>query len=379
MVRAHVRGRGRGRGREERGGTSPQRRRESGGEIQVSGRGSLRGRGNSRGSTGGPLAGSCSPSIRDQSVEVQRNQPFVVAQFEKSVDALDGDYILKIGLQFVGFDDRRQKVRNDLNMKRFRAHYGCGPKGLAALYKDLINSQHNNVDSFNLRDFLMAFNWLKLYDTQHVLAGRWGLYEETISVKLLDYTKAIQGLKEEKIKWGDFHHEEVFVISIDGVHFRIFEPRGDPGAHWYDHKSNSAGVTYELGIAIRSSRLVWVRGPFPASQHDLTTFRGGKKQGPKDPTALQFQLGPGQRGVGDSGYQGEPNKVTTTRDGHSTELKKWLARVKARHETFNTRLKFYKSLEHRFRHGFQQHQIVMEAVCVAVQYDMENGNPLFEI
>jgi hypothetical protein len=310
---------------------------------------------------------------------VQHKQPNEVVQHEQSVDALGEARILEIGLEFVGFDTSRQKVRDGLNMKRFRAHYGCGPRGLAALYADLKTSHHNNIAAFNLRDFLMTLNWLKLYDTQHVLAGRWGLHEETISMKLIDYTKLIQGLKEEKISWGDFHKDEVFVISIDGVHFRIFEPRGDPGAHWYDHKSNSAGVTYELGIAIRSSRLVWVRGPFPASQHDLTTFRGGKKKDPKDPTALQFKLGPGQRGVGDSGYQGEPKKVTTTREGHSTELKKWLARVKARHETFNTRLKFYKILEHRFRHGFQQHKMVMEAVCVAVQYDMENGNPLFEV
>ena len=229
-------------------------------------------------------------------------------------------------------------------MTRFRAHYGCSPYALATLYHDL-SQRPDKPNDFNVKDFLMGMNWLKLYDTYHVLAGRWGLHEETVGNRVFAQATFIQSFKEEKIRFEDFHDDEVFVISV----------------------------------AIRSSRIVWVNGPFPASRHDLTTFRGGKKKEAKDQSALQFKLKKGQRAVGDSGYQGEPDKITTVRDGHSAELKKWLSRVKARHETINTRLKFYKILEHRFRHGFKNHQMAMEAVCVAVQYDMEHGQALFEV
>jgi hypothetical protein len=65
-------------------------------------------------------------------------------------------------------------------------------------------------------------------------------------------------------------------------------------------------VSYELGVAIYSSRLVWIAGPFPASSHDLTIFRGGRAdQEPKDPNALFFKIPEGKKGIGDSAYTAE--------------------------------------------------------------------------
>ena len=45
---------------------------------------------------------------------------------------------------------------------------------------------------------------------------------------------------------------------MDGVHCRTFEVRKDPSTKWYSHKSHSAGLAYELAIAIRSDGLVWI-------------------------------------------------------------------------------------------------------------------------
>jgi hypothetical protein len=67
-----------------------------------------------------------------------------------------------------------------------------------------------------------------------------------------------------QIAWGGFG-AEIYIISVDGVHCRIFKPRTDPGSKHYSHKSNSAGVMYELRIAIRSSRLVWIAGQSSAA------------------------------------------------------------------------------------------------------------------
>lgn len=179
--------------------------------------------------------------------------------------------------------------------------------------------------------------------------------------------------------WGNFDEDEVFLISVDGVHCKIFEPRTDPGSKWYSHKHNSAGVCYELGVAIRSNRLVWIRGPFPASFHDVTIFRGGKNGEVKDPNALQSKIPDGKRAVGDSGYRGEPTKISVTREEDSKAVKQFKARVKSRHETFNKRIKDFRILSMPFHHGFDQHQMAMEAVCVLVQFDLENGHNLFEV
>jgi DDE superfamily endonuclease len=284
---------------------------------------------------------------------------------------LDEDEILALGLSFVGFPEFRQRVANALNKRRFRSFFGVSPKALSNLYADLCNI----CPSINVSTFFTAINWLKLYDSEHVLSGRWGMHEETIRNGVRDYVSMIQSLKDLKVRWGGFEDDEIFIVSVDGVHCKIQEVRKDPGAKWYSHKFNAAGVTYELGIAVRSNRLVWIKGPFPASQHDVTTFRS-----PMDPEqGLKAKIPDGKRAVGDSGYRGEPSKIAITREGDSKAVKHFKARVKSRHETFNARLKSFNVLATAFRHGFEQHQKAFESVCICVQYDIESGHGLFEV
>jgi hypothetical protein len=273
-----------------------------------------------------------------------------------------------LGLSLVGFDRDRQNVNDLLNSRRFRAFYGMGEQALTCLYNDLIPRP-------DATKFLMTVNWLKLYDTEHVLAGRWGVHENTLRPILSDYSTLIQGLKESKVVWGDFDEDEVFIVSVDGVHCQIQEVRRDPGAKWYSHKSNGPGLAYELGIAIRSNRLVWINGPFPASRHDITIFRSDDNPD----GGLKSKIPDGKRAIGDSGYKGEPTKVAVTRAGDSDEVKKFKARARSRHETFNARIKSFKILDTEFRHQFERHKTVFEAVCICVQYDIENGKGLFEI
>ena len=78
-------------------------------------------------------------------------------------------------------------------------------------------------------------------------------------------------------------------------------------------------MKYEVASAIRSDNIVWLRGPFPASHADITIFRGGKADEDEetwDRDSLYFAtkaLGPGVKGVGDSGYNGEPDVILTSK------------------------------------------------------------------
>ena len=65
--------------------------------------------------------------------------------------------------------------------------------------------------------------------------------------------------------------------------------------------------------------------------------------GSKD--ALYFRLKKGDKAVGDSGYSGEPSKIVTTKDEHSSDFKEFLARAKNRQETFHWRLKAFNMLD----------------------------------
>jgi hypothetical protein len=131
-----------------------------------------------------------------------------------------------------------------------------------------------------------------------------------------------------------------------------------------------AALAYELGISIWNNRLVWVNGPFPAGQSDLTIYR--------KPNGLKSKIPPGKKVIADQGYPDEP-QCSIRNPFDTPEVKLLKKRAKARHETFNGRLKFFSILEVRFRHGVRKHKAVFEAVCVLVQYELENGHPLFEV
>ena len=72
-------------------------------------------------------------------------------------------------------------------------------------------------------------------------------------------------------------------------------------------------------------------------------------------------------------------------EGMTDGLKHWIGRVLSRHESFNSRLKAFNVLGHRFRHGsstqnkLELHQMCTEAVACLVQIDMDNGHPIFSV
>lgn len=89
--------------------------------------------------------------------------------------------------------------------------------------------------------------------------------------------------------------------------------------------------------------------------------------------------------MGDSAYQGEPYKVTTTMDAHDAATKRLFARMKSMLETCFSRLKNFKVLLESFRHGtlvddkMKKIKRAFDVAAVLVQYDFENGASLFEV
>ena len=183
-----------------------------------------------------------------------------------------------------------------------------------------------------------------------------------------------------------FYNSLTYTLSPLLDEFRL-----NPSSKWFDFKKNSAGLKYEFAMALRCDKIVWMRGPFPASEHDITIFRGGKANESEDSwdkESLYFatkKLGDNIRGVGDSGYAGEPGTILTSKEGQTKELREFLARAKSREETLHTRCKCWNILENRFRHGhgtekrMEVHGDVMSAIAVITQYDFENGAPPFEV
>lgn len=290
------------------------------------------------------------------------------------------EFILKFGLDCVGFKGRQKNATHD--RLRFRAFFGIGPAAVAALYAKIAESDNCRPE---LRYLLLTLYWLKSYDTLIIMSGWWQLHPDTITKWTWKFVSLIQKLKPEKVKW-EFEQDTIFLISVDGVHCKTYEARKNPSSKIYSHKSSGPALAYELGISIYENKLVWIAGPFPASVHDISIFRNDKDHmfpddnDPEQKVSLMSMIPEGKLAVGDIGYQGEAPDITTiNRKEDSKEVRDFKHRVRARHESFNGRLKAFRVLDERFRHGKEKHKSVFEAICVLCQFDMENGHPLMEI
>ena len=77
--------------------------------------------------------------------------------------------------------------------------------------------------------------------------------------------------------------------------------------------------------------------------------------------------------------------MSTTNDAHDPATKEFFARMKSMQETVFKRLKDFKVLRGPFRHGqgtedkLEKIKLCFEACLVLVQYDIENGHPLFQV
>jgi hypothetical protein len=172
------------------------------------------------------------------------------------------------------------------------------------------------------------------------------------------YTKQIQALKGCKIRHSVLDGaKEVHVLTDDGVHCRLGEPRNQPSTKWSSQTfGGKATLTYEIGIAIHHNQVVLINGPYPAAMHDMKMFNSFDGAGSK--------LQAGKKAIADRAYRGP--QIVKRSEFDSAVVKTFKKRARARHETFNGRIKSFNALDNRFRHGIAKQKSVFEATCVIV-------------
>jgi hypothetical protein len=306
-----------------------------------------------------------------------------------SIAQLTEEGMLQLGLEQHNLHYRATPTekQQQAQVRNFRKFYGVNPKTCL----DLLKAVQKVNDPVRIRkekaspyDLLMTVEWLWEYATDFKMAAKYGVSESTFSATVWHYTRAIQALKMRKIKWlwsNQVHGGEIIIVSVDGVHCTISEPRTMPSSKWYSHKSHGPALAYEIAIAVQHNNVVHINGPFPAGLPDISIYR--KEDG------LKSKMPEGKYATADRGYLGEP--MLRTPNPCDTQLARdFKKRSQARHETFNSRLKSFKILSTRFRHSHNprksqpvtchdKHKAAFEAVCVVLQYDMENGHPLFAV
>lgn len=317
------------------------------------------------------------------------------------------DELLEFGLLIAGFSIQRQQVCRKTLIARFVGHYGAKPVVYSELWEDFqtttIAAARIQEKDLSLNYFFMTLVFLKSYLTESQLSGMFRVSEKTARTWIRFYVAKIQALKPQKVQFHlslcdelkSYTHfsitiflcviSQIFfpenfgnilgfdcIMSVDGTHCAIREPKHpihskDPA--YFSHKSNHAGLNYEIALSLIDDRIVWVSGPHPAGTPDIQVFRNG----------LMAHIPNGKRIIGDKGYRGEPNYISTPNSFDNDQVKLYKSRARARHETINSRIKSFKCLSERFHHSNEFHGKVFEAICVITQYQLDNGSFLFPV
>jgi len=163
-------------------------------------------------------------------------------------------------------------------------------------------------------------------------------------------------------------------MTVDGTHCKINEPihpEYSQNEKYFSHKHKNSGLSYELGIDLFESKLMWMNGPFPAGRNDNGNFSQG---------GLKAKLASiGKKALGDKGYTGHPNECNTYNRFDDDAVKSFKSRAQMWHEQFNGMLKEFSCLDNCFRHGETKFGICFECCCVICQYRMDHDEPLFNL
>ena len=178
---------------------------------------------------------------------------------------------------------KRSKVKH--NMARFKTHFGLSPGTAVWIYEDLqrttIADAKITGSKLELKYFLMGLHFLKKYPTEEDMTARFDYSNYWSREKVWKTAERIRALKATKIVWEEgLADGEVWVMTVDGIHCWIAEPTHPEWSQdpkYYSHKYGKAGLVYELGICLKTSRLLWIRGPLPAGTNDITVFRSALK------------------------------------------------------------------------------------------------------
>lgn len=294
--------------------------------------------------------------------------------------------VLKKGLHYCGIRNLKKKssFSKAANEKLFCQHYGSTPLVIADIWYDLTVTEleDNEKSEKGFKMFMAAIHFLWTYPkNSNLLASRFHISERNSRGEpLWKWIKKVQSLKAKKIVWDsslDDPNTQIFITTVDGTDCRIWEkkhPHLPVDKKFFSQKFNHCGVKYEIGISVYHSKVVWINGPYRAGEHDKTVLR--------KPDGLKTKVKEGKLVIADAGYvssRADEQFLAVPNAKDPKELKNFKSRARCHHETFNGHIKFFKCLSETFRHGIEKHKIAFEAVCVIVQYQMDNGAEIFAV
>lgn len=287
------------------------------------------------------------------------------------------------GLPSIGVDDFNAK-----NIRLFKKFFGPSPTTIAIVWEDIVDEELEadigvskaDKTEKGFKQFLRALHFLWAYPKNAVILAIATRTSETnvTGQPLWHWVKIVAGLKAKVISWPEEVYNSStrrFLLTVDGVDFKTYEVSTEEynvDRQTFSQKHGHGAVKYEIGVDAYEPKIVWIHGPYKAGTHDKTIF--------EDVGGLLEKIPEGKVVVCDRVYRksDHADKLALPNLGDSEDLQNFKARLRARHESLNGRLKDWRILFDIYRHPIDNHVHVLEAVAVLVQYQLDNGHPIFD-
>ena len=280
---------------------------------------------------------------------------------------------------------RGQKKANILQ-EQFHKHFGSSPLDIAECWYDLCVYDQSALSPKEKSDkgfkqFLAAQYWLWAKPKNaEMFASRFGMTVSYVrGKKLWLWIERIANLSKKKIVWGksvDSKETEIYAISADGVDFKLWErkhPKYPIDTKAMSHKFNSCGAKYLIALSVFQPKCLFIEGPFRGGMGDMDMFR--------DSGLMKKMKANGKVCIADRGFRSkfadESKHFALPDFMDSKPLFNFKTRVRMHQESYNRCLKHFECLSTTFTHGFVKHGIALRAVAVMVQYQMDNGSPIY--
>lgn len=299
--------------------------------------------------------------------------------------------MFKKGLEFFSYEDNGYvDYKSEKMMAEFNSVLGSDAETLSDLWSAL---QTTNIPQARIRGteehlkyFLATHHWLKTYPTWNHMAVNFKKIDlgcrDTISKKVFAMVRRFSYLMSTKITWPEeFNRDDTvtLIYTVDGKHCRVYEqphPEMTKDRKWYSHKFKGPGVTYEVALHIWKSKIIHIsKGIRKASVHDKTMYT--------EPGGLRSKTREGKMGIADGAYKAgeaeEPLPIFRPNSHNRPLARKFSARARARQESHYGRIDNFKCMKETWRHGVDLHCVTFEAINVILQYQYDNGHPLFDV
>jgi len=289
------------------------------------------------------------------------------------------EQMLRRGLKLVGVpaevQDRRTKKTN---VRIFGSHFGPHPNHCASTWKQLLTTDIPDAkvlpSQVDLKAFFVALNHARVYLTDDQRNPQFDNMDfQKMASDTWWWVQRIAALRRQVIvfptedSWGD----TVMILSIDGTHMMIHEPRHEEcrvDTTHFSHKHGTAG--FNVQIALKTYE--------PECVHVFVAKGGQNDMGNLNASGVLDLIPEGKRIVCDGGYEVKDDRLHMLSGYNQFDddaVKEFKARVKSRHEAFNAKLKVYKVLNKTFRHGVEKFEVYIYMVAVLVQFAITDPDP----